>query len=72
MAVYKRGALWWYRFIFKNERIQESTKQSNEREAEQMEEDGAEDSACQGRGWDQALEANAHTEGLRPAFRAAD
>jgi len=37
MAIYKRGGVWWYGFIFKGERIQESTKQSNKRVAEQME-----------------------------------
>ncbi len=37
MAVYKRGGVWWYGFTFRSERIQESTKQSNKRVAEQME-----------------------------------
>lgn len=37
MAVYKRGDVYWYHFSFKQERIQESTKQSNKRVAQQME-----------------------------------
>ncbi len=37
MAVYKRGGVWWYGFVFNGERIQESTKQSNKRLAETME-----------------------------------
>jgi len=37
MAVYKRGGVWWYAFQFNGERVQESTKQSNKRVAEQME-----------------------------------
>jgi integrase len=37
MGVYKRGDVWWYSFVFKGERIQESTKQSNKRVAEQIE-----------------------------------
>jgi integrase len=36
LATYKRGDGWWYSFVFKGERIQESTKQSNKRVAEQM------------------------------------
>src|SRR5579863_4828323 len=37
MAVYKRGGVWWYGFVFNGDRIQESTKQGNKRVAEQME-----------------------------------
>ena len=37
MALYKRGNIWWYKFVWKSERFQESTKQSNKRVAEQME-----------------------------------
>jgi integrase len=37
MAVYKRGAIWWYKFNWNGEPIRESTKQSNKRTAEQME-----------------------------------
>ena len=37
MAVYKRGGVWWYNFVFRGERVQESTKQGNKRVAEQME-----------------------------------
>ena len=37
MAVYKRGGVWWYGFLFNGHRIQKSTKQSNKRAAEQME-----------------------------------
>jgi integrase len=37
MAVYKRGNVWWYSFVFNGQRVQESTKQSNKRVAEQME-----------------------------------
>ena len=37
MAVYKRGCVWWYRFVWNGESIRESTKQSNKRTAEQIE-----------------------------------
>jgi integrase len=37
MAVYKRGRIWWYKFVWNGEPIRESTKQSNKRNAEQME-----------------------------------
>src|SRR5450631_208478 len=37
MAVYKRGHIWWYRFVWNGESIRESTKQSNKRTAEQIE-----------------------------------
>jgi integrase len=37
MAVYKRGGVWWYHFMFRGERIQETTKQGNKRVAEQIE-----------------------------------
>ena len=35
--LYKRGGVWWYEFVFKGERIRESTKISNRRVAEQIE-----------------------------------
>jgi integrase len=37
MAVYKRGDVWWYGFLFNGQRIQESTKLKNRRKAEQIE-----------------------------------
>lgn len=37
MAVYKRGPVWWYRFVWRGELIRESTKQTNKRVAEQIE-----------------------------------
>ncbi len=37
MAVYKRGRVWWYKFVWNGEPIRESTKQGNKRTAEQME-----------------------------------
>jgi integrase len=37
MAVYKRGRVWWYRFVWNGESIRESTKQGNKRTAEQIE-----------------------------------
>jgi integrase len=37
MAVYKRGKIWWYKFTWNGEQIRESTKQSNKRNAEQIE-----------------------------------
>jgi hypothetical protein len=37
MAVYKRGRVWWYRFVWNGESIRESTKQSNKRTAEHIE-----------------------------------
>src|SRR5271167_2577908 len=37
MAIYKRGRLYWYSFIFNGMHIQESTKQGNPRTARQIE-----------------------------------
>ena len=37
MAVFKRGKIWWYKFFWNGEPIRESSKQSNKRNAEQME-----------------------------------
>jgi integrase len=37
MGVYKRGGYYWYRFMWKNERVCESTKQGNDKEARKME-----------------------------------
>jgi len=37
MALYKRGGVWWFEFVFNGERIRESTKQGNRRIAEQIE-----------------------------------
>ena len=36
MAVYKRGGVYWYSFVYGGERVQESTKQGSKRVAEQM------------------------------------
>ncbi len=37
MAIYKRGKTYWYKFMWHNEPIRESTKQGNPRTARQME-----------------------------------
>ena len=37
MAVYKRGKIWWYKFVWNGKPIRQSTKQTNKRVAEQME-----------------------------------
>jgi hypothetical protein len=37
MAIYKRGNVYWYQFVFNNQRIQCSTKQGNNRVARQIE-----------------------------------
>ena len=37
MAVYKRGAIWWYKFAWNGRAVRESTKQANKRTAEKME-----------------------------------
>ncbi len=37
MSVYKRGDVWWYRFVWQGREIRNSTKQSNKRIAEQIE-----------------------------------
>jgi integrase len=37
MAIYKRGRIYWYSFVFDGKHIQESTKQGNPRVARQME-----------------------------------
>src|SRR4051812_40646923 len=37
MAIYKRGKVWWYKFTFSGQTIRASTKQGNQRVAEQIE-----------------------------------
>jgi len=37
MSVYKRGEVYWYKFMWKGESIRESTKQGNDKVARQME-----------------------------------
>jgi integrase len=37
MAIYKRGKIYWYSFVFNGQHIQESSKQGNPRVARQME-----------------------------------
>lgn len=37
MSVYKRGKVWWYKFVWNGEPIRESSKGNNKRTAEQME-----------------------------------
>ncbi len=37
MAIYKRGRVWWYSFVFNGKHIQESTKQDSSRIARQIE-----------------------------------
>src|SRR5437870_7201081 len=37
MAVYKRGGVYWYEFVFKGERVRESTHQGNQNTARTME-----------------------------------
>jgi integrase len=37
MAIFKRGRVYWYHFVFSGEHIQQSTKQGNPRVARQME-----------------------------------
>ena len=37
MAIFKRGRVYWYHFVFNGKHIQESTKQGNPRVARQME-----------------------------------
>src|SRR5215467_10450145 len=37
MAIFKRGRIYWYHFIFNSLHVQESTKQGNPRVARQME-----------------------------------
>ncbi len=37
MAVYKRGNMWWYRFVWNGDEIRQSSKQTNKRTAEKME-----------------------------------
>src|SRR5215467_5896856 len=37
MALFKRGRVWWYEFVFKGQRIQESTRQRNKDTARDME-----------------------------------
>jgi integrase len=37
MSIYKRGSVYWYKFMWKGEPVRESTKQGNDRVARQME-----------------------------------
>ena len=37
MAIYKRGRIYWYKFTFNGEAIRESTRQTNQHTARQME-----------------------------------
>lgn len=37
MAIYKRGKVYWYKFMFDGQQIRESTKQGNDRKARTME-----------------------------------
>ena len=37
MAVYKRGKVWWFKFVWRGALVRESTKQGNKRTAEIME-----------------------------------
>ena len=37
MSIFKRGAVYWYHFLFSGEHIQKSTKQGNPRVARQIE-----------------------------------
>lgn len=37
MGLYKRGDIYWYRFVWTGELIRESTRQTNKRVAQQME-----------------------------------
>ena len=37
MAIYKRGRVYWYQFVFDKQRVQCSTKQGNPRVARQIE-----------------------------------
>lgn len=38
MAVYKRGEVWWFKFVWNGELVRASTKQGDKRVAEQIEE----------------------------------
>ena len=37
MSIYKRGRIYWYKFMWNGETVRESTKQGNDRVARQME-----------------------------------
>src|SRR5437867_5976594 len=37
MSIYKRGDVYWYKFMWKGELVRESTKQGNDKVARQME-----------------------------------
>ena len=37
MSVYKRGSIWWYKFVWRGEPIRDTTKQGNKRVAQQIE-----------------------------------
>jgi len=61
MALYKRGGVWWFEFVFNGERIRESTKQGNRRTAEQIE-SARRNSVSKGRSGNQGSEARSHAE----------
>lgn len=37
MAIYKRGGIYWYKFMWQSKLVRESTKQGNDKVARQME-----------------------------------
>ncbi len=37
MGVYKRGKVYWYKFVYSGRQVRQSTRQGNKRTAEQME-----------------------------------
>src|SRR6478735_4890660 len=37
MAIYKRGDIYWYKFMWNGQRVRQSTKQGNDKVARQME-----------------------------------
>ena len=63
MSIYKRGKVYWYKFMWNGDVIRESTRQgkSDYRSQHGI---GAQNSACQRAGWDPIEEASSYAERL--------
>jgi len=51
VGIYKRGEVYWYKFMWQGRSVRESTKQGNDKVARQMEA-AHKTSLAKGRGWD--------------------
>jgi hypothetical protein len=51
VGIYKRGEVYWYKFMWQGRSVRESTKQGNDKVAP-SDGGGAQDISCKGRSWD--------------------